>query len=270
MTDAFQPIDHGPRANESAFGAFDPTPAGMSTRAAGDAARLLHAALPFVLRVADSEADLARVQALRVRAYGHHLPGLAEVFGQPDPFDRSRDVTLFYAQDKASGEFVGAARFQTNVHGPLQIERSLELPASCQGRLLAEVTRLVVRPGYIPPVKLALVKAMHLFCIANQIGGVVAAARHSITRQYLHLGFNDLYGDMRLVPMAHGSGMAHRVLFRDTVTSEADARARGHPDYAFVFRTYHPDIQIFQPVLSQSHRGLASDAEHAAYSSKAA
>src|SRR5450631_371336 len=115
MTEEFQPIDHGPRANESDFGALDPTPTTRPLEATPGAARRVQAALPFTVGVVDSDADLLRVQALRIRAYAHHLPGLAEAFGQPDPFDRSRDVTLFYAQDKASGQFVGSARFQTNV-----------------------------------------------------------------------------------------------------------------------------------------------------------
>jgi len=273
MPDDYTPIDHGPRSNESDFGALDPLPDGMrpapQRRAHAVGCGVLQAALPFTVRLVDSADLLARVQALRMQAYGHHLPGgQAAGFGQPDPLDRAADVSVFYAQDKPTGRLVGAARLQTNLTRPLQIERSLVLPPTHRGRVLSEVTRLVVLPGYAGPVKLALVKALHLFCIANQISGVVAAARRSLVRQYQYLGFSDLYGDDRLVPMAHGSGLEHRVLFRDTVTSEADSRARGHPDHGFVFRTFHPDIQVFESVLSQCSAALAREA--AGYSNKAA
>jgi hypothetical protein len=138
---------------------------------------------------------------------------------------------------------------QCNRSQPLQIERSIVLPPQLQGKLLAEITRMTVTPGYAHPVKLALVKAIHLYCIAMQIGTIVCASRPSLMRQYLNIGFEDLYGDERMVPMAHGSGLPHRVLFRDTVTSEAHHRARKHPDYDFVFRRYHPDIEVFDTVF---------------------
>lgn len=214
--------------------------------------KLAHAgeALAFRVGLVTTEDDLLRVQALRQAAYGHHLPALAANFGRPDPVDRWPDVSIFYAEDKASGRLVGSARLQCNRSQPLQIERSIELPAHLQGKSLAEVTRMVVIAGYAHPVKLALVKAIHLYCIAMQIGGIVAASRPSLLRQYQGLGFEDLFGDHRLAPMAHGSGLDHHVLFRDTVTSEAHNRARNHPHYDFVFRTYHPDIDVFRAVAA--------------------
>lgn len=266
-------IDRGPRSNESAFGAFDPDPAKWRKEPLWPETSTDHGVasqvLPFTVGIVDTEETLERVQHLRVEAYGHHLPQLAASFGKPDPIDRLSDVTLFYAEDKATGRLVGSARLQINKSGPLQIERSLVLPPERRGKLLSEVTRLVVFPGYIPPVKLALVKALHLFCIANQIGGVVAGSRRSLLRQYLNLGFSDLYGDERMVPLAHGSNLEHRILFRDTVTSEADSRARNHPDHTFVFRTYHPDIVVFKDVLGKSSQALANGASER-YSTKAA
>lgn len=246
------PLDFGSRSNDSSFAGFDErvfddVPPPTSPRAAA-ASPPAAGPLPFRVRIVDSERDLVRVQQLREAAYGHHLPGLAAHFSQPDPVDRWPDVTIFYAEDKATGRMVGSARLQSNRTRPLQIEQSTVLPEHLRGRLLAEITRMTVISGYPQPVKLALVKAIHLYCVALQIGGIVCASRPSLMRQYLNLGFEDLYGDERLVPMAHGSNLEHRVLFRDPVTSEAHHRARRHPDYDFVFRTYQPDIEIFDPV----------------------
>jgi hypothetical protein len=243
-------FDFGERSNDSQFGDLDAdeAPAGWSPPRRPVATAARGESLPFRIGIVASEDDLLRVQALRQAAYGHHLPALAANFGLPDPVDRWPDVTVFYAEDKATGRLVGSARLQSNRHQPLQIERSIELPPLLRGRALAEVTRMVVQPGHAAPVKLALVKALHLYCIALQIGGIVAASRPSVMRQYLGLGFEDLYGDSRLVPISYAGGLDHRVLFRDTVTSEAHHRARNHPQYDFVFRTYHPDIDVFGAV----------------------
>lgn len=212
--------------------------------------------LPFRLRVVTCEAQLLRVQALREAAYGHHLPALAATFGAPDPLDRLPDTTLFFAEDKISGRLVGSARLQGNRGGPLQVERSVELPPLLQGRRLAEITRLCVQPGYDHPVRLALVKASHLYCIAMQISGVLAGSRRSLLRTYLHLGFADVFDDQRLCTLHHAGGLPHRVLFRDTVTSEAMARERQHADYDFVFRHFHPDIEIFEAIAQAVGRGF--------------
>jgi hypothetical protein len=245
-------LDFGLRSNDSQFSTLDIPREELGSKSTGPQASVKAAPpgelLAFRVSVVESEVDLERVQALRQAAYGHHLPALAANFGQPDPVDRWPDVTVFFAEDKATRRMVGSARLQCNRSQPLQIERSIALPPHLAGRLLAEVTRMSVIPGYAHPVKLALVKAIHLYCIAMQIGGIVCASRPSLMRQYLNLGFEDLYGDDRLAPMAHGGGLEHRVLFRDTVTSEAFNRDRKHPDYAFVFRAYHPDIEVFDAV----------------------
>lgn len=241
------PIDFGPRSNDTCFAGID-EPATAPAEPFASACAPVTGLLPFRVRIVDSEQDLLRVQQLREAAYGHHLPALAAQFGKPDPVDRWPDVTIFYAEDKSTSRVVGSARLQSNRTRPLQIEQSTVLPDHLRGRLLAEVTRMTVISGYPHPVKLALVKAIHLYCVALQIGGIVCASRPSLMRQYLNLGFEDLYGDERLVPMAHGSNLEHRVLFRDPVTSEAHHRTRRHPDYDFVFRTYQPDIEVFDRV----------------------
>ncbi len=247
MSAVDDPIDFGPRSNDSRFADHADAAVPPAAPVAGACAPVT-GLLPFRVRIVDSEDDLLRVQALREAAYGHHLPALAAQFGKADPVDRWPDVTIFYAEDKSSGRVVGSARLQSNRTRPLQIEQSTVLPDHLRGRLLAEVTRMTVISGYAHPVKLALVKAIHLYCVALQIGGIVCASRPSLMRQYLTLGFEDLYGDARLVPMAHGGNLEHRVLFRDPVTSEAHHRARRHPDYDFVFRTYQPDIEVFDRV----------------------
>lgn len=224
-------------------------------------ARLAAPGLAFRVRVVTSEAQLLRVQALRQAAYGRHLPDQAAAFGSADPQDRLPGTIIFYAEDKTTGQLVGSARIQSNRYLPLQIEGSVELPPAQRGRLLAEITRLCVMPGYDHPVRLALLKAVHLYCIAMQIGGVVAGSRRSLLRTYESLGFADLFGDERLCPLKHAGGLPHRVLFRDTLAADAQVRERRPQDYDFVFREFHPDIEVFDALAAAVSFGLAGAGE---------
>ena len=216
--------------------------------------------LPFKVKLVCDELQLLRVQALRQMAYGRHLPEQAAAFGSADAQDRTPGTVIFYAEDKATGSIVGSARIQSNRHAPLQIEGSIELPPEKQGRLLAEITRLCVMPGYEHQVRLALLKAVHLYCIAMQIGGVVAGSRRSLLRTYLCLGFTDLYGDERLAPLKHAGNLPHRVLFRDTLLADSQVRDKRPQDYDFVFREFHPDIEVFEALASAVSFGLGGRA----------
>lgn len=242
-----QRIDHGPRSNDSNFGDF----AAADVHWRGPAQEVL----PFEVSVVETESQLQQVRALRQLAYGHHLPDLATRFGEPDEFDLRDDVVVFHAADKQTGRIVGTARLQTNRKTPLQVERSLQLPAPLRDRSLSEVTRLAVAPGYAPPVRQALVKAVQLWCIAFQVSGSIACSRRAMARCYEMLGFKDLFGDHRMVPLVHASGLPHRVLYGDQVTWEAESRARRSPHYDFFFTTYHPDIHIFR---AAGHSGIGA------------
>lgn len=213
--------------------------------------------LPFKVKLVCDELQLLRVQALRQMAYGRHLPEQAAAFGGADAQDRTPGTVILYAEDKATGSIVGSARIQSNRHAPLQIEGSIELPDDKQGRMLAEVTRLCVLPGYEHQVRLALLKAMHLYCTAMQIGGVVVGSRRSLLRTYLSLGFTDLYGDERLCPLQHAGGLPHRVLFRDMRLADSQTRDKRPQDYDFVFRDFHPDIEVFEALAAAVSFGLS-------------
>lgn len=262
-----QSIPYPDRSNDSLFDTLsvEPVPRISSPSTSKSAPRLHEEALSFTIGVVSTEEHLLRVQSLRAASYGHHLPGLAASFARPDPLDLDDDVILFYAEDKQSGALVGSARIQINRRQPLQIERSLELPAQLSGRLLSEVTRLIVLPGYNHPVRMALVKACQLYSTAMQIRGALAGARHSLLRQYKSLGFRDLWNDERMVPLLHGGGIEHRILYRDLVTAESESRINNQPYYGFMFSTYHPDIQVFA-----SLPGRLAEASSRRYEARAA
>ncbi|MBL0730915.1 N-acyl amino acid synthase FeeM domain-containing protein [Piscinibacter sp. HJYY11] len=260
----FSPATLLPVSRAPALGGSTTGPDAVITAAVHTSPRPAAAAvgfgLPFKVKLVCDERQLLRVQALRQLAYGRHLPGQAEAFGSADAQDRTPGTVIFYAEDKASGELVGSVRAQSNRHAPLQIESSIELPPLHQGRQLAEITRLCVRPGYEHQVRLALLKALYLYCIAMQIGGVVAGSRRSLLRTYLSLGFTDLFGDERMCPLQHAGGLPHRVLFRDMLQTDAPVRSWRPQDYEFVYRDFHPDIEVFDSIAAAVSFGLSGRA----------
>jgi hypothetical protein len=245
------PVSRAPESRTSTTG-----PDAVITAIPRPASTAVGLGLPFKVKLVCDEAQLLRVQALRQLAYGRHLPGQAEAFGRADAQDRMPGTVIFYAEDKQSGELVGSVRAQSNRYAPLQIEGSIELPPSHQGRQLAEITRLCVLPGYEHQVRLALLKALYLYCIAMQIGGVVAGSRRSLLRTYVSLGFTDLFGDERMCTLMHAGGLPHRVLFREMLKTDAPVRNWRPQDHDFVYRDFHPDIEVFDSLAAAVGFGL--------------
>jgi hypothetical protein len=212
--------------------------------------------LRFTLRVARSEADLRAACRVRQASYGHHLPALTGSFGEPDELDWHPDSAVFVAFDKDDDRAIGTVRLTTNARQPLAIEASVPLPARLAERSLAEVTRLSVLPGRDDPrVKLGLMKATYLYCMANQVHWMVIGARsEGLVRGYQRLGFTDLLAAGRSVPLAHAGHLPHRVLGFDVTAAERNWHAAQHPFYDFMVRTCHPDIQLFGQALARPAR----------------
>lgn len=203
--------------------------------------------LSFTVLPARTETQLRAACRVRASSYGRHLPGIASVWDEPDQLDRDPQAVVFVAASKATGEALGTVRLATNACQPTQIERSASVPESIAGGLMAEVTRLAVLAGNTDPaVKLALMKAAYLHCLAHQVRWMVIGARSdALVRQYRRLGFTDLDDDGVEVPLAHAGGLPHRVLVFDVVSAERNWLAAMHPFYQFMVGCYHPDVQIF-------------------------
>lgn len=202
--------------------------------------------LSFDLRIVRTRQDLLAACEVRAAAYGRHLPHLRSVLLEPDLLDADEHTAVVLCVDKATGEAIGTARFQTNAAGPLLIEHSAHLPAAMQTDTRAEITRLSVVPGADPLAKLCLMKASYLFCVASQIRWMVIGARsEALIRQYRRLGFADLFADQPSVPLIHAGRIDHRVLAFNVTAAERTWRESGHALYQFMIETAHPDIQLF-------------------------
>ena len=183
--------------------------------------------LSFAVRIARTRNELQAACRVRALSYGHHVPQLHATLMEPDLLDADEHTIVVLCVDKLSGEAVGTARFQTNAGGPLLIEHSMNVPDAMRSDTRAEITRLSAVAGADPLVKLCLMKASYLFCLATQVRWMVIGARSdALVRQYRRLGFADVFDDGRLVPLLHAGRLDHRVLAFNVTTAECRWRDR--------------------------------------------
>lgn len=200
--------------------------------------------LNFTVTVAKTVEEMNAACKVRAQSYGHHLGGDLSAWEKPDELDMHPSTAVFIATCKDTGQHLGTVRLSTNEARPTQIERSAEIPHEISSGLMAEVTRLAVPPGQSnPAVKLALLKATYLWCVAKQAKWMVIGARSdALIRQYKRLGFTFLKEDA--VPLAHAGGMLHKILAFNVSEAERNWHAMKHPFYTFMVRFYHPDIRV--------------------------
>ncbi|HYX64772.1 MAG TPA: hypothetical protein VE935_11190 [Burkholderiales bacterium] len=201
--------------------------------------------LPFTIRIARSEQQLAGAVRIRHAAYARHVPALAERLSEPEPRDRETDATVLLAESRLDGTPLGTMRIERNRDRPLAIEQSVALPAALRRRSLAEATRLGVctgRMGHM--VKVMLFKAFYHFCRQASVDWMVIGARSPLDRQYESLLFRDVFPGRGFVPLAHAAGLPHRILGFELETAEARWLHARHPLYGLFCRTEHPDIDL--------------------------
>src|SRR5689334_19939254 len=63
--------------------------------------------LPFTVRAVTSAEQLGKAVAIRHRAYGRHVPALAEQLRRPEPLDMASGCTVLLAESKLDGEAIG-------------------------------------------------------------------------------------------------------------------------------------------------------------------
>lgn len=205
--------------------------------------------LGFTIGLVRGESALRAACAVRAQGYGHHLPELGGQLGEPDALDRQRGCAVLLCCDKADGRPTGTARIQRTMSGLLQLEHSVILPRELAEQPRAEITRLAVAPGADALTRLALMKAAYLHCLASQVRWMVIGARsEALIRIYRGLGFRDVLGPDDRVPLAHAGGLPHRILAFDVTAAERTWHAARHGLYPFMIETFHPDLQLFEPI----------------------
>lgn len=202
----------------------------------------------FTVRIADDESSLNSAINIRHAAYARHLPDFARQLASEEESDRMPGTIVLLAESKLDRQPIGTMRIQTNRIYPLDIEHSVDIPASLRGKTLAEATRLGVSRGPAgTAVKTMLFKAFYLYCVQQRIDTMVISARSPVDRMYEALLFDDLCGEKTYIPMHHVGGLPHRVMKFDVASARARWQAIGHPLYDFMCNTLHPDLHLNPP-----------------------
>jgi len=204
--------------------------------------------LAFEVRSAQTQDDLFKAVAIRHEAYSRHLPELGRRLTAPEPADTEPGYTVLLAEHRLDHAALATVRLQTNDHGPLALERSIELPDWLAGRKLAEATRLAVADGVRGRfVTLVMFKAFFQFCLERDVEWMVVCARAPLDRIYLSLQFEDVVPGGLPIPLKHSANIPHRVIAFNVATAEARWRTAGHSLYSFMGLTLHPDIRVGIP-----------------------
>ena len=210
--------------------------------------RAVASALPFRLGVVRTESQLSAICQVRCRAYTRHLPEFGAKLAKPEDIDTAPGSLTLFIQDKLTQEIIGTARLQTNLAGALGINSDIELPEWLLRAPSAEITRFAVLPAYSNSQKLiskVLVKACYHYCFATQINWLVIGSRRSLVKWYHSMGFTELDGLKDFFKLLHTGNLLHKLLVLDVVAAERNWFTSANIDYDFIFRTHHPDIELF-------------------------
>lgn len=202
--------------------------------------------LPFIIRLARTQDHLAKAVSVRWQAYSRTLPELSLELREPEAADLADSSVVLLAESKATGLPIGSLRIETNFDGPHYLSRFFTLPSEFTGKPIAWVTRLAVQSGTTgQTAKLALFKAMYMYCLAFQIAWITVGSVPPLDKQYLRLGFRPIFPNGKLVPMPSNNSIPQRMLALNVLDAEREWRCQKHPFYKFIVRDYCPDIQIF-------------------------
>jgi hypothetical protein len=211
--------------------------------------RLNATALPFRVRIVRNEEQLSKAVRIRAEAYERHWPNLYLQLQTPEEQDRNPNSLIFLAERKKDGEPIGTMRVDTNLVSPLAITKSVLLPERIATRTVAYVTRLGVKQGSIGTlVKLALFKSLHRYCLAKQLFWMLVGIRPPGDRDYVRLGFEDVFESNKLVPISSSGGVPVRLMCFEVISGERRWHASGNPSYRFMCEDFHPDIEVFSSV----------------------
>lgn len=211
--------------------------------------RHISTTLPFRVRIVRNEEQLGKAVRIRAEAYERHWPNLYLQLQTPEDQDRNPNSLIFLAERKETDEPVGTMRVDTNLISALPATENVTLPYEISSRTIAYVTRLGVKQGAMGSlVKLALFKSLHRYCLAKQLHWMLVGIRPPGDRDYVRLGFTDIFDSGQLTPITSSGGVPVRLMSFEVITAERRWFASGNPLYKFMFQDFHPDVEIFSSV----------------------
>lgn len=200
--------------------------------------------LPFRVEIA-SDAHMDGVIQLRAACYGKHLPELGTRLREAEAADFDVGCEVFVATSKLDGSVLGTLRTHANIMKALPLQHSMQLPTRFRTSRMVETTRLCIKGNPLSSVvRSALFKALHHYCLEQNVDWMMAAGRRPVDRIYDSLHFQDVGVPRSFYPMAHANGVPHRVMCLDPQDVQPLWLESQHNLYRFFFETQHPDIDL--------------------------
>jgi hypothetical protein len=200
--------------------------------------------LPFRVEIA-SPAQMDGVIQLRAASYGKHLPDLGCKLREAEAADFEAGCEVFVATSKLDGTVLGTLRTHANLAQAIPLQYSLKLPQRFHGSRMVETTRLCVKGNPNSSlVRSALFKALHTYCLAQNVDWMMATGRRPVDRIYDSLYFSDVGDAGVFYPMTFTGGVPHRVMYLAPQAVQPLWHAAQHSLHDFFFATRHSDIDL--------------------------
>ena len=210
---------------------------------------------PYKIRIVRTQEQLDNVVAVRCQAYSERLQALASKVQQPGPLDFTHDPIVLIAENSLTGEAVGTLRVNT---GPqiLELLQDVQLPDDLTQHRVAFVSRMAVIGDVHdrPLVRNLLQKAVFQLSVAKQLSRILLLAVHPRERLFYRCGFRDVFSDGAPRFPRFLDYFPVKALYADTYALEREWKEEKHPLYDFLFRTFHPEIEVFSSVSSVTQR----------------
>jgi len=219
----------------------------------GSKSRPIAQDLPITVSIVRTPEQLQRVCDLRASAYGARNSQFGALLTKPEKADLEPGNVILIAESKMTGEVLGTMRIHTNLYGVVPMETVVDIPVEMRGQLLSEACRFCIKPGADSScVRLALFKAIYLYCYANQVQYILCVAKKPLNKVYKGLGFKPLNGggEEQWERVSYVGNIEHSMLALDILKVDAIWQEKSHHLYGFIRRTYHPDIKIFSSMYS--------------------
>lgn len=200
--------------------------------------------LPFRVRLARDETDLAKLIKLRSEVYDRHVPGMAKVLAEPEEDDFRSDVAIVIAECKSSHQILGSMRLVSNLSRALHLETDIRLPMQFSGKKMLEAWRLTVRPGEAGKmVSSALYKALYEISFACGIDHVLVVARRPVDRLYQMMQFIEVNIGQKIL-LSNTLNLPHSLYHLPVKEADRLWRDAQCPLYPFMAMTTHPDLEL--------------------------
>ena len=196
----------------------------------------------ITIRIARTPEDIAK--ALYVRWLGYRkYDSCAKA--ELEELDQGRNCTILLAEDDA-GKARGTIRILDRRHGPIEIERFLDVDAllPSSNRSIAEATRFSIPASPLASrIKLLLWKAFLEFCLKRGIEYILVSMRPIAAKDYDRLKFTRLENGGTYSHSTLGN-LAHESYYLHLPTAHDRYRQHNHPLTSFFFEEHYSNILV--------------------------